>query len=573
MNNDFRYALRFAGKSTWIALAFLAVTIWIAHFLRSISFGLYEDDYAVISYMWRLPDFLENTRSAVMDLPQGKPIGALMIGIFSFVGHKLGGLQAIYLMGFAIVTLNAFLLFILLRIVSTELVAITAALAFGLFPADTTHSFLTHSLGLQPSLTFFFLAAILYLSGRRVWSWVAITGTLLTYETPAPVFLAVPLFAFPWDRTLVRRLLAHAAIFAAIVLVVVGIRVAFGEERIAAMRGDIPGTLALIAKSVVIGPVVSMVQFVIAPLRAIANLNTTVIAFMLGSLPIFAWMLRRSATAAPAEGGGQSVVALQEDRAREGLQAIGRQLELWQLFLAGLAMLGLAYGLSFTHFPPVASYGRGTSVHLAAALGGSLIFAVICTLIIAGARRFGLQFLAVLLISLYLSLVLAYRLLIQDDFVRAWQNQRSFWTSAIAAIPDMTENTVIFVLARNLPGTAFILSNSWADPIILGQLFEFPKHWANPPRLFVVNKSWPKALVREGDRFRWMVPEATWFAHWETFPNSNVILLEMDNGKLARRFGSTNIHGLDLNLKMVPADAKLKFEKGPLYSYLIGDAR
>jgi hypothetical protein len=161
---------------------------------------------------------------------------------------------------------------------------------------------------------------------------------------------------------------------------------------------------------------------------------------------------------------------------------------------------------------------------------------------------------------------------IQEDFVRAWQNQRSFWANVLEVAPDMTENTLIFVIDTNLPRTSFILSNSWADPIILGQLFEFPKEWLNPPRLFVGNRGWRRAVAREGDHLKWVVPEALWVAHWETLPDSNVIFLEMENGKLVRRFGSTNIHGLDLNWKTAPADAKLNFEKGPLYRYLIGDA-
>ena len=66
-----------------------------------------------------------------------------------------------------------------------------------------------------------------------------------------------------------------------------------------------------------------------------------------------------------------------------------------------------------------------------------------------------------------------------------------------------------------------------------------------------------------------MVPEATWDAHLEVIPDYNVILIEMDNGKLVRRFGTINIDGLDLHLKTIPPGAKLSYEKGPLYKYLI----
>jgi hypothetical protein len=246
------------------------------------------------------------------------------------------------------------------------------------------------------------------------------------------------------------------------------------------------------------------------------------------------------------------------------------RMRMWQLYLVSALMLVLAYVLSFTHYPPVASYGRATSVHLSSALGGSLLFACICAQVIEVAQKFRMRIFAIILISMYLSLIMAYRLLIQDDFVRAWQNQRSFWASVLEVAPDMREDTIIFVVNTNLRKTNFILSNSWADPIIPAQLFNFPAQWANPPRLFAVNRIWFKAMIREGNHFKWMVPTALISAHWEIIPDHNVILLEMVNGKLLRRFGPINIDGLDLNLKDMPPDAKLNYEKGPLFDYLIG---
>jgi hypothetical protein len=61
---------------------------------------------------------------------------------------------------------------------------------------------------------------------------------------------------------------------------------------------------------------------------------------------------------------------------------------------------------------------------------------------------------------------------------------------------------------------------------------------------------------------------ATWFSHWEILPNGNVILLEMDHGKLVRRFGSINIKGQNLDLKRSSRVPNENWEKGPLYGYL-----
>lgn len=562
--------IRLNDKNVLFALIFLALTIWVAHFLHFLHFGLYEDDYALISGVWRTPDLLDGMKAAITGWPEGRPLGFLLLELFSFIGELAGGLHFIYVMGYLVITVNAFLFYLLLRRVSTETLAITGALTLSLFPADTTHSFLTHSLCLQVSVTFLLTASLLYVSGKRVLPYIMIAGSLLTYESPYMVFLAIPLLRVKWDKALVKELFRHVAILAGIVLVAVVIRSIVGEVGVGKMRADIPGVLAKIVSALVIGPVVSMTQFINAPIRAVLNWNNVLTVVSSASTLIFAWMLYRSGTVLSENHGIEVPVDQKQVSGRQNAAPYnGSQMRMWQLYLVSTLMLALAYVLSFTHYPPMASYGRATSVHLSSAIGGSLLFALVCTQIIEIAGKFRLRILAIILISLYLSLIMAYRLLIQDDFVRAWQNQRSFWANVLDVAPDMGENTLIFIVNTNLPQTNYILSNSWADPIVPAQLFNFPAQWENPPRLFVGNRTWFKAMIREGNHFKWMVPVATWDAHWEIIPDRNVILLEMVNGRLIRRFGSINIDGLDFNLKDLPSGAKLSYEKGPLFDYLI----
>ena len=121
----------------------------------------------------------------------------------------------------------------------------------------------------------------------------------------------------------------------------------------------------------------------------------------------------------------------------------------------------------------------------------------------------------------------------------------------------MTDETIVFVLDHDLPKTRYILTNSWADAIILRQIFRFPDHWKNPPRLFLVRHDWTERAVRVGERLKWEVPTATWDSHWDVLPDSNVILLKMDHGKLVRKFGSVNIKGKSLELKPMPPAARI----------------
>src|SRR5207302_4136088 len=100
-------------------------------------------------------------------LPQGRPLGFFLPDLLSFIGDKLGGLPAIYLIGFLVVTLNTFLCYRLLRVRVPPAPAVVGAAVFCLFPADTTKILLTHDFQLQPSLTFALLAALAYSAGRR----------------------------------------------------------------------------------------------------------------------------------------------------------------------------------------------------------------------------------------------------------------------------------------------------------------------------------------------------------------------------------------------------------------------
>ena len=572
------------NKNTLLTFALLALIIFVAHFLNVLHFGLYEDDYFYISPNWNFPAFLDAAKSALLTWPQGRPIGFLLPPLLSFVGSQLGGLPAIYGLGFLILCLNTCLLYLFLRKVSTETIAITGALAYCLFPADTTHILLTHAFQLQTAMTFWLVGAHWYLAGRRILAYLAVTASLLSYESAFPVFLAIPLFRTTWDRALARELFRHALVLAGIMLAVVAIRLLMGEERVGNLPAEDLLTLPVtIAKSMIMGPAVSMLQFAYAPLRAQLYWSWQLTTLVAAPLAATLWLLRP-----PAQGSTPD----------DASPVAGGHLAIWQLSLTAALMLCLAYVFSFTHYPPVEFFGRGTSVHLASALGGSLLFACVWSQIIAFANRFRLRNIALVIFSLYVSALVGYRLLIQADFARAWDNQRSFWTSAVDLLPDITEGTVIFVVDKDLPQTQLILSYSWAYPLILAQLFEFPDHWENPPRLFVVPELWfmglsmvtddgpgaardvgtPQARTRaavapgsgSGKHFEWMVPTATWDSHWEILPDGNVVLLEVENGTLVRRQGTMSIGGLDLNLKPLPPGAALSHQRGPLFDVLIG---
>ena len=554
-----------------MVLAFLAFTVWIAHSFYFRHFGLYEDDYAHVAPAmgWDLPALLRHARVFVT-WPLGLPIHFFLPALFSFIGTRLGGLHIVYIIGFIIVTLNAFLFYTILEHTGSEALALTGALAFCLFPADTTQTFLVHALALQTSLTCLLIASLCYLSGKGKISYLVISVALLLYESPFMVFLGIPLLKRKWDRSLLRELVKHALILTAITLCVVFIRKFAGESRVEEVLtwANILLIPLKISAGVVIGTVMSMSLFLYGPARTLLHWNMEIAIASIASLAVFLWGFHRLRIDSIDEKMDYPLSFHSRPLALKAtLQAPAYCWRIARLFVAGVVMLWLAYLVSFTHFPPIARYGRGTSVHLAATFGGSIVFACICSVVLSVANAYRLKKYAIIALALYLSLVIGYRFSIQQDFKQSWQNQRWFWTNVIENSPDMTDGTIVLVMRDGLPRTRYIQTNSWADPFILQHVYQFPKHWENPPRVLVVDDDWTQEVIMNGEG--WTIP---WARYYE-FPlqNSNVILLQLADGKLVRSHEPITINGQTLDLKPMEPVADTAWERGALFSYLINE--
>ena len=562
-----------------LELVVLALVLWLAHYFHFRFLGLYEDDYSHTSPAlgWDPSQLLDMSLRAFVAWNLGRPLGFALGPLLAFLGARLGGLSAIYVIGYLVQATNAFLFYFLLRRIGHGNIAFIGALIFAVFPADTTHIFLMHAFGLHTSLTLLLIATHCYLSGRKALAYALSLGCLLIYESPYAVFLAVPLLLEPWDRELIRKLFRHAAVWFGILLAVIVIRGLLAEGRIESLGSDgaaLVTTWIHILAALVIGPAVSLALFWQGPSWTFSHWNAELTVVFLGCLVILFFILSRS-----------KLGFLEEETAGSfqiRLRAFGRALDrrfrvahprTAKLLVAAPVMLSLAYAFSFTHFPPTVAFGRLTSVHLAAAFGGALFFAGLVSLFLSYARSHRMATAALVLLAAYLSWVLAYRFSIQQDFEKAWRNQQTFWAGVIQQVPDMTEGTIILVTRAGLPTTHFIETNSWADPVVLQQIFRFPSGWQTPPRLFVVSSNWTKGVDREGDQILWRIPAATWDAHWEALPDSNVVLLTMENGSLVRQFGSILMHRLPLNLKPLPSNAPPAWVHGALYPLLISAGR
>jgi hypothetical protein len=218
-----------------------------------------------------------------------------------------------------------------------------------------------------------------------------------------------------------------------------------------------------------------------------------------------------------------------------------------QVAAAGLVMLVAAYGLAFTHFPPNALVGRGTSVHLGATLGVAVLGAALSWALLGVRGAAGR--LAPWALGAYLGLAAGYYVTIERDFVRSWQIQRAFWQQVAACCSDLQDGTVLLYELPPEEPTRFIFTNSWGDALVLAETFRFPGQWTTPPRLFSLT-TWQERVHDDGYGLQWWVPGASWDEHWEVLPQRNVILLRPGpDGRVERVTGSVDLPEGTLHLK------------------------
>ncbi|OLP16179.1 hypothetical protein BST81_22515 [Leptolyngbya sp. 'hensonii'] len=569
-------------NESWFAFIFLGLLSWFSHFFHIQKFGFYEDDYAVISTAMDQPwSYLIQQLEVFWLWPSGKPIGYYLYSLFAFLGDKLGGLQGIYILGFLSVFLNCFLFYKILRILDSRIFAFTGAIAFCLFPADTTKTLLCHAFMLQNSLTFLLIATLCYLKGRKTISYAVIACSLLCYESTFPVFFGIPLLNQSWDRKLGLRLIRHGSILAGLVLGSFLIRLLSREPRVSHAAGTLTDIFTKIIKAIFIGPSVSSSLFFTAPFKAISQWTGDALLFFLIFSGVFLGLFqllklpRSNQPTLP-----HDTLSFLLPNSLRTWRNLLRPQQLWpgiqvlihsdfRLFISGLILFGLGYVFSFTHYPPIAELGRMTSVHLAATFGGSFCFAYLISRLLTIFNTARLGNYALVLLAFYLGTVVAYRVVIQHDYILSWNYQKQLWTAVVENSPDIEDNTIIFISNEHLPQTQFIKTNSWADELVFEQIYQFPKDWKRQPKAYIVLKKWPNATRSDGEG-GFISFTLTWPGYARVQSDSHLIFLKPVNQQLTRIEGPLRLRGGELfSLKPRTTSTVDRLAKGALFKYLI----
>jgi hypothetical protein len=555
-------------------LLLILVIVWVAYFYYIKSFGFYEDDYAVITTALDLDIkmLLDNFVKFFTRWPQGRPLGYFLPSLFTFIGYHLGKLHGVYAIGGIIIIINSLLFYKILESLNlrSKFFILTGTLVFTLFPADTTKILLTHSLILQPSLTFLLVATLLYLKEKRWLPYLVIIASLVTYESAFFTFLGVPFITgISFNKNRIKEYIRHTAILIALTLIVIVMRKLFGEVKVVSLTNNPIPVIINIVKSVFIGPKTIIILFFRAPL--VTFIQGNVLPVFLVTSGFFTLLFYQAKLELTSKTKRLFCLSTRLLKTKLSLNVDKNVWKAVNLLVSGIILLCCSYITAFSHFPPTAYFGRMTSVHLCASFGASLIFASITYIVASFANVHKKLYLLTLGLGLYMGSLLSYQFMIQQDFVRGWQQQKTFWSNVIELIPDATENTLIFVDKKTLTKTKYIETNSWADPIILEQMFSFPKEWKAPPRVFLIDsEKLAESLKFESDKIFWEVPTATWWSYWQEVPQGNVIFIDSNMGKLVRKEGNLNLNkDLIIELKEGADTFNNNWDYGVLFNYFL----
>jgi hypothetical protein len=549
--------------------------MFFIRYARFWEFGLYEDDLTIIPRAMQM-GFVEVIRYIgfyIINLyGHARPLSDSLIYLFSNLGWRLGGFHGPYIFGYLFVTLNAVLFYTFLRRLRPGFFALAGALAYVFFSADTTQAFLTHSLGLHPSLTLLLMGFHAYLSKRIGLAYSLVFVILFSYETPFLVFLAAPLLpaalaAKNLSRETFFKLVRHGLILGVILVAVFALRWSVGEGRVSGLSGLDLITIPL--THMLQGPIVSLGTYFLRPIQALQNLSLDVLLMMVGAFPFLFWFLSSSQDSQP----GSPAEPPLPSKPVKSLRALASPVfqsiaSLRSLFAAGFIMLVMAYPLTFT-VRAYAISGRDTRVHAAAVVGAALLGACASAVLEETARHFGKKRLASLLLSGLFALLAGYGALIQKDYVAGWALQRDFWRELTPLIADVEEGTVVFIEPSGLVNPRQIDANTWNLPRILNQLYIFPADWKNPPRVYRLAENWQNHLVTDDGNFQINVlTSVAPPSLYGQFAPAQVIFIHTDSGRLVRRDTPLPLGDQQFALKSQGQDNLSALETGFLYALM-----
>jgi hypothetical protein len=562
-----KYLLRLKNQPDLRNSLLLIITFWVARYWYISRFGLYEDDLTIIprAMQMNFGELFNYVSNFIVHFyGHARPLHDSFIYIFSNFGYSLAGFNGPYLIGFMIVALNSILFYFLMRRTAGQTAAFLCGLAYVLFSADTTQSFLTHSLGLHPSLTLLLLASHAYFSKRNLLAYLLAFTILFSYETPFLVFAGIPLLQKEWDRFLFKKWLRHCMVLVAMLIGVYLLRLAIGADRVTEMT---PLEMLWISLThSLIGPLVNLGTYFYRPLQTLRSFSLEIGVVVLAAWLIFTYFLKTQPAVTP--------LALNQLklRARFWTKWSDEFKAQLRLLIAGFVMLVCAYPLTFT-VSAHAITGRETRLHAAGVVGAAIVVGILAILLLQFVRSTRWQNWATWGITSMFALLVGYGFVLQNDYAKGWSAQQRFWRELLPLIDDVGPDTVVLVEPGVFSYESIqIGANYWNLPRTLNQIYTFPTDWKNPPRVYRLIPGWQNNILTSEGYLRLDVTTtvAPPSLYKEVDP-ANVILIQ-NGDKPYRRNQNLVLDGQVIILKEQDLPILPALPHGFLYPYLLGES-
>jgi hypothetical protein len=500
---------RHATPKTILVALVLSCVVLFSLYIRVADYGFYEDDYWGVVPWFKTPptELWALTISYVETWPTGRPLNHILPRWFSWLGYHLAEVQGIYFLGFLVHSLNAFLIYLLLRRWLGHWSAVLAGFLLVLLPADTARIIPLYTAHIYTSLTFLLIALLVNRTRYWVASYPIAALSLLSYETAFLPFIVFPLF-FADRRRRVFRWLVHLASCGSVLLVIFAIRLNLADARANSVISGPGELLWRSVSSMWIGPETSLRTLVKGILEG--PHAQTPFAFLFAGLVALLLLvllrLMRETLGSPGE--------------------VSNRSQSLTVFLAGIASWIFAYALTLTNYPPTQESGRLTSTHMAA------VFGLACA--IAGATAYlrslnsPVRIAATTVVTVLVGLFTLYSFRVQAGFAIAWEKERQFWRQVVELCPDITPGTRIILVGTEPKQNEFILGNSWADPLVLENMFIN----GGTPRLFYYDGFGKLADIRfQKGQVTW---KPVFWGGTEVLNPSDVILLRYKGDTMVR---------------------------------------
>lgn len=526
------------------AVLVLGAVVYAGLYLRSASFGLYEDDFWFPMQAIATPpgDVLSQSWYFFWHPVQGRPLLALT---FLLMGgaHSLGGLWGMHVGAFLIKFGCAVVGYAILRRYLNTFAALMGAILFILTPTHTAGQLLIHSYGVFLASLFSLLALWLYLRRCPIRAMLMAVLALLLVESFVVCYFFAPLLVFERNRAWLKRAALHAASVGLVIVLVLSARWMTGEPRVAQYGSNPADTARLITETAVNGISTHLSSLWNHPWSALTDL------FRNGDTVV---SLAVVAVAIVLAGLGQCYLA------SSGPRGVPERTAVAGLVLFCLVTVPLAYGSAFKYHPATWTEGRLTWIHFLGAFQSAAVIAIAVDFASRSVRTW-VRIVGCVICGVLIAAVGAFQWRVQDQYVDCWANQRRLFSEVLRATPDLGPGTFVMVELKDAPATTAVWSTSWADTLILDQLYRWPAEWVDRPSVFM-EKSVNGVLHLAAERMKhqdgqWQFNLRPWLgaeAHYVRIDPARIIYFSYRDGAFRRNTGSWEVQGRTLSFSGTP---------------------